>query len=227
MKVYHGSYVKIDMIDLNQCELRKDFGRGFYVTKFCKQAEIWASRKGRNHHTEGVITEFNFFETVFIDHNFKTLRFDKYNNEWIDFVVLNRNFNSPVPAHEYDIVEGPVADDKITTRIDAYIRGEIPREEFLNDLSHEEETHQICFCTLKSLLMLERTDFEGITAIERASEKIVEQLVLDENILETKASDYLFNSKIYAQLTDISTNLYKKKWQEIYEILKKELNANK
>ena len=222
MKVYHGSYLKIDTIDLNLCALRKDFGRGFYVTKFLEQAEIWAGRKGRTHHTKGVVTEFNFFECVFIDPNFKTLRFDCYSSAWLDFIALNRNFNSPIPAHDYDIVEGPVADDKVATRIDAYIRGEISREEFLNDLSHEKETHQICFCTLKSLSMLERISFEGITLIERASEKIVEQLVLEKNISEIKASDYLFNSKTYIQLTDISTGLYKKTWQEIYEILKKE-----
>lgn len=222
MKVYHGSYLKIDTIDLNLCALRKNFGRGFYVTKFLEQAEIWANRKGRNHHTKGVVTEFNFFESVFIDYNFKTLRFDIYNSAWLDFIALNRNFNLPVPAHDYDIVEGPVADDKVATRIDACMRGEISREEFLNDLSHEKETHQICFCTLKSLSMLEQINFEGITLIERASEKIVEQLVLEKNISEIKASDYLFNSKTYIQLTDISTGLYKKTWQEIYEILKKE-----
>ncbi|MDR1155240.1 MAG: DUF3990 domain-containing protein [Bacteroidales bacterium] len=27
--------------------------------------------------------------------------------EWLDFVVMNRNRNLPVPAHDYDIVEGP------------------------------------------------------------------------------------------------------------------------
>jgi len=33
MKVYHGSYTAIDEIDLNRCEVGKDFGQGFYVTK--------------------------------------------------------------------------------------------------------------------------------------------------------------------------------------------------
>jgi len=33
MRVYHGSYTKIDVIDLEKCEIGKDFGRGFYVTK--------------------------------------------------------------------------------------------------------------------------------------------------------------------------------------------------
>ena len=38
MKVYHGSYTKIDEIDLTKCELNRDFGRGFYVTNIHEQA---------------------------------------------------------------------------------------------------------------------------------------------------------------------------------------------
>ena len=47
MKVYHGSFIAIDEINLNDCEVGKDFGRGFYVTKLPKQAKIWANRKGK------------------------------------------------------------------------------------------------------------------------------------------------------------------------------------
>ncbi|MDR1652327.1 MAG: DUF3990 domain-containing protein [Prevotellaceae bacterium] len=34
MRVYHGSYTEITEIDLTRCEPRKDFGQGFYVTKY-------------------------------------------------------------------------------------------------------------------------------------------------------------------------------------------------
>ena len=37
MKVYHGSDTAIEKIDLNRCEVGKDFGRGFYVTNLRKQ----------------------------------------------------------------------------------------------------------------------------------------------------------------------------------------------
>jgi hypothetical protein len=47
MKLYHGSYTAIDEVDLSKCETGKDFGQGFYVTKFKEQAEIWAVRKGK------------------------------------------------------------------------------------------------------------------------------------------------------------------------------------
>ncbi|GHU88098.1 hypothetical protein FACS1894155_02290 [Bacteroidia bacterium] len=64
MKVYHGSYIKIGTIDLEKCEIGKDFGRGFYVTKIRKQAEFWAERKGLSHKTAGFVTEFDFNENA-------------------------------------------------------------------------------------------------------------------------------------------------------------------
>ena len=224
MKVYHGSYVKIDKIDLSKCEPRKDFGQGFYVTKFYEQAVIWANRKGRDHHKKGVVTEFTFFESAFSDNYYKTLHFEEYDEKWLDFVALNRNFNTPLPAHDFDIVEGPVADDKITTRIDAYIRGEVRKENFLQELKFDTPSHQICFCSLKSLLMIEQVNFYGITNIERISETIVEKLVIDNNISELEAIDLFYNSDIYVKLSGMKSNFHAKPWQEIYEMLKEEFD---
>jgi len=224
MKVYHGSYTKINQIDLRKCEPRKDFGQGFYVTKFYEQALIWANRKGRDNNTKGVVTEFNFFESAFDDKYYKTLRFNDYNNDWLDFVVLNRSFSTPLPSHDFDIVEGPVADDKVTTRIDAYIRNEVSKEDFLRELTYDAPSHQICFCTVKSLLMLEQVDFNGITAIERISENIVEKLVIDNGFSTLEAMDLFYNSEIYAKLSDVKNDFYFKPFQEIYEMLKIELN---
>lgn len=39
MKVFHGSYVEIDEIDLSKSKPFKDFGRAFYVTQLREQAE--------------------------------------------------------------------------------------------------------------------------------------------------------------------------------------------
>ncbi|MDR1455765.1 MAG: DUF3990 domain-containing protein [Tannerella sp.] len=223
MKVYHGSYLKIDGIDLSKCEPRKDFGQGFYVTGIRKQAVTWANRMGRKFHVNGTVTEFTFFESAFADKKYRTLRFDDYSEAWLDFVVLNRNFDSPIPAHDYDIVEGPVADDKVTARIDAYLRGDITKKDFLDELRYHAPTHQICFCTFKSLLMLEQTDFCGVTRIEETSEHIVEALVAECDLSETVAADLFYNSSTYALLTDISTKNYEKRWREIFDDLKKEL----
>lgn len=38
MIVFHGSYTEFDTIDLSKCLPLRDFGQGFYVTKFYEQA---------------------------------------------------------------------------------------------------------------------------------------------------------------------------------------------
>jgi hypothetical protein len=90
MKVYHGSYTAIEEIDLERCEVGKDFGRGFYVTKLREQAETWAIRKGKKNRTDGVVTDFEFDENICRMMKLNVLRFEDYNEEWLDFVVLNR-----------------------------------------------------------------------------------------------------------------------------------------
>lgn len=226
MIVYHGSYTEIDEIDLSKCEPRKDFGRGFYVTKFRKQAEIWAERIGKKYKTKGVVTEFVFYESSFTDGMFQTLRFEKYDDKWLDFVTLNRRFDTPSPAHDYDIVEGPIADDRISREIDNYIEGHISREKFLSMLSYEEPTHQICFCTADSLLMIKNCDKNKSIdyQISEIGEPLIEQLIIDYKIDEIKSTDLFYNSKIFQQLSEKSTELYLKDWQEIYQLLKQELN---
>jgi hypothetical protein len=225
MKVYHGSYTTISVIDLSKCEKHKDFGQGFYVTRFRKQAEEWAEKIGDRNNTQGIVTEFKFFESAFTSWNYKVLRFEDYCDEWLDFIVLNRNPNNESPAHNYDIVEGPVADDKIQRRLDKFLKGKISREDFLNELRHHEETHQICFSTPRALIMLENetnTNSEVLFNIEDIGEKIIETLMLDCGIDEEKATDKFFSSQTFIQLSDDSSELFEKSWREIYKMLKKE-----
>jgi len=40
---------------------------------------------------------------------------------------------------------------------------------------------------------------------------------------ELEATDVYYTSKIYTKLTNETTELYKKQWAEIYEIMKNEL----
>ena len=157
------------------------------------------------------------------------LRFDDYSDEWLDFVVLNRRTDLPMPAHDYDIVEGPVADDRVSQNIMRYIDGAISREKFFKMLRHDiAPTHQICFCTPDSLLMLKIKDENFVKyEVSEISEPIVEQLMFDLNIDEEKATDLFFSSKTFGKLADESTEFYKKAWSEIYELLKQELGAIK
>ena len=223
MQVFHGSYTEIHEIDLTKCQANKDFGRGFYVTKFRKQAEIWAEIIGSLHDTKGFVTEFTFYERAFADDTYKTLRFAGYNEEWFDFVILNRDKSTMELRHDYDIIEGPIADDKVQNKIDLYLNGKITREKFFEMISHHEETHQICFCTRKSLQMIDTISKDTMLNSIIIAEPIIENLMSDFNIDEEKATDIFYSSQTFAKFADKTTKFHEKNWQEIYELLKQEL----
>jgi hypothetical protein len=222
MKVYHGSFVAIDRIDLNRCETGKDFGKGFYVTKLHSQAETWAIRKGKEKRAEAVVTEFDFNEFFLENELVKVLRFDDYNNDWLDFVVLNRKNMTGLQAHDYDIVEGPVADDRINRQIDDYGDGVISGEQFLNDLKYY-PSHQMCFCTVQSLQALSLPKGRIDSAMYHIDSDVTLALMSDYALSEREATETYCTSDIYARLSDESTGLCQKPWQEIYEMLKSEL----
>ena len=224
MKVYHGSYTEIDKIDLFKGELARDFGRGFYVTNLYLQAEYWATRKGKQHKTQGIVNEYIFYESAFIGDYFKTLRFAGYSEEWLDFVVMNRQNDTTKNLHDYDIVEGPVADDDITTRITVYLSGGITKAEFLEELKFKHTvSHQIALCTQKSLQMIKKA-FSKVDLNEMTiDDAVIQSLIVDFEMNDYQVIDTYFNSKTYSLLIDENTGYYEKSWQEIYEMLKKEL----
>jgi hypothetical protein len=73
------------------------------------------------------------------------------------------------------------------------------------------------------LLTLENENQDKTLNIIHISEPIVEQLMLDKQIDELAATDLFYNSAIFVQLTSETTKLYELSWQQIYEMLKKEL----
>ena len=223
MKVFHGSYMAIEDIDFSFCRKRRDFGKGFYVTKIFSQAEYWAIRKGDDNDTEGVITEFEFDESFFEDNDIKSLRFDCYSNEWLDFVVLNRTNKSEHQAHHYDIIEGPVADDDIATRVYDYMKGKVSKEQFLRELTVKKPTHQICFCTIQSLQALELIKDNFDAEITRIDNEVVKALMTDFGFSELDATKMYCKSQTYNRLADEKTEFYLKPWYEIYQILLNEL----
>jgi hypothetical protein len=225
MNVYHGSYAIIDRIDLSYCKTKRDFGQGFYVTKIRSQAEYWAIRKGKWRNTKGFVTEFGLNEELVRILKLKVMRFEGYTDEWLDFTVLNRNNMSDKQAHDYDMVEGPIADDDVAPRIRDYIREEISKEHLLTELTYKSPTHQICFCTEHSLqvLITQRDKIDGIFA--HTDNEIVQSLITDCGLTEQEAMDIYYTSKTYTSLADENTELYLKPWREIYLMLLSDINT--
>jgi len=218
MLVYHGSYIPIEEINLEKCRPYTDFGKDFYVTKFKHHAENWAKKIGRRYNTDGFVTVFNFIESSFVDYICKKKNFNGYTEEWLDFIVENRNEESIKPNHDFDVVEGPVANDKVQNKLQYYIRGDISKSDFLRDLTYHEETHQICFCTLASLQTLKYVDRNLTKYIEQISENILNAIVKDKKIDVDLASELFYSSKTFRDIADKDTELYKQDWQDIYKI---------
>jgi hypothetical protein len=222
MVVYHGSDTQIEVIDLDKCKSGRDFGHGFYVTKLQEQARTMAKRVSRWSKKEPVVTEFEFDEMALIDKDLKVLQFADYNEEWLEFVALNRKNNTKQQAHNYDIVEGPVADDRITVRIDEYMDGIISKEQFLRDLVYN-PSHQMCFCTVQSLQALSLSKGRIDSAGYHIDSDVLQALMTDYGIPEIEAADIYYTSETYSKLADETTGLYKELWTKIYEMLKEEL----
>jgi hypothetical protein len=226
MEVFHGSYTKINKIDLSKGQLNRDFGQGFYVTKFRKHAEVWAKIIGDKHETQGFVTEFIYYDTAFAEKLCKIKHFEKYDEEWLDFIILNRNPFSPIPVHDYDIVEGPVANDKVQHRLTKFLQGKIEKSVFLQELSYHEPTHQICFCTMRALLCLDHKDKTFALNIADIGEAVLSTLIIEKKADEETAANIFYNSDTFDALSNESTGFYKKSWQEIYEMLKQEIHNN-
>jgi hypothetical protein len=223
--MYHGGLDKITAIDLSKCRDHTDFGKGFYVTKFREQAEHWAKRQGKRANAKGEVTEFTIYNGLFTDQLFKALQFKTYSEEWLDFVVMNRNVENESPVHDYDIVEGPVANDNVTREIIKYLEGEISKIDFLKQLTYYKETHQVCFCTYRSLLAIKPIHNHEWFEINSAIMKIHTMLMVEKEINAADAADILYTSRLFVELAKSDSDLSKKTWQEIYELLKKELES--
>jgi len=222
MILYHGSYTKIKEIDLSKAKRNKDFGRGFYTTKIGRHADAMAKQQGRKHSCKGVVSIFKFdFDRAFLSGEYKVRRFDKYTLEWLGFIESNRTNKTDAPVHDYDMVEGPVADDKVIRNMPDYESGIISAEEFLEMLQYE-DSHQICFCTQKSLDTIEPLSYEEYRKIKDVSSFVIYYLQMNDGMSEEDAQDFYYESETYRQLSDEDTRLYIKPWEEIYEMLKKE-----
>lgn len=157
IKLYHGSIVDIDHIDLLKSRPNKDFGRGFYLSADFQQAWRMGEFKALTEGGTPVMNTFLFDEQVLSSNELRVLIFDGYSREWADFIFLNRNNKTDIPAHDYDIVYGPIANDRVGVQIGKYEAGDITLDQFLENLKYMKGvTFQYFFGTERAIAKLQK-----------------------------------------------------------------------
>ena len=140
--VYHGSNQLVETPEIRIAKFNKDFYFWFYCTIMKNQAERWATRFDDN----GYVNIYEYQPNL----ELKILTFENMTEEWLDFIVACRSGKS----HDYDIVEGPMADDTIYNYVQGFIDGKYSREMFWSLAKFKHPTHQISFHTARALTTL-------------------------------------------------------------------------
>jgi hypothetical protein len=150
--IYHGSKDIVNSPEIRIQKYNKDFYFGFYCTLFPEQAKRWATRFTG----VGILNEYKYTP----NDNLNIKKFEEMTEEWLDFIVACRIGQS----HDYDIVEGPMADDTIFNYVQNYVDGKISREAFWSLAKFKHPTHQISFHTeraLNTLIFLKGSEVHG------------------------------------------------------------------
>lgn len=120
LKLYHGSNQPIVSIDLSKGQKHKDFGQGFYTTHLREQAVFWSRRVSDRLGGRPTVTEFEFDLDAAVADGLNVKIFEQPDKEWALFVMGNRRRSGEDFIHDYDIVIGPVADDRMARLFGLY-----------------------------------------------------------------------------------------------------------
>lgn len=150
MILYHGSLEIVSCPRIILPSRTLDYGSGFYTTTSERQATEWAKRRLRGNDHKAYVNVYEVDESEFT--HLKVLKFDKPSNEWIDFVESNRqNLNF---THDYDIVYGPVANDRVYAQLALYEQGFISKATLISEMKTYKLVDQMLFHTAKALACL-------------------------------------------------------------------------
>ena len=120
VRLFHGSNVEVKKPSLRMGRKKTDFGRGFYTTTQKEQAEHW---------------------TLLTNPELKIREFNGPDEDWLNFVVDCRKG----VEHDYDLVFGPVANDKVFTVVNLYESGVLDAPAAIAELKAYKTYNQLSF----------------------------------------------------------------------------------
>lgn len=156
MRLFHGTNVDFDKIDISKSNPWKDFGKGFYLTDIYEQALKMGKKKALIYGGEPIIQEYEFDEGHLHDGSLSILSFSKPDKEWAKFIFMNRNKRFHERKHDYDIVYGPIANDGVAYLLGRYDEGSLNLEELARMLESKHLNNQYYFGTEKAIALLRR-----------------------------------------------------------------------
>ncbi len=161
--LYHGSPLIVRTPRIITPKRPMDYGNGFY----CTTSKLLATQSAISKSFDlqaGYINIFELDNDCLNSLNVKT--FHSANNEWVDFVEENRR--NPRFEHNFDIVIGPVADDRVNQSFSLYEQRIISKQELIQRLQTYRLKNQYLFHTDKAL---ETLKFIKAEHVQKKSEK--------------------------------------------------------
>lgn len=153
IELYHGSTVAVHEPKILTPTRTLDFGKGFYTTTDFNQAKKWALNKKKIEKSENaVVSVFSVDDDFLKKQDFKILNFNKADESWLDFIIANRsdiNF-----THNYDIIKGAVANDRVYASLNAFENGFMDKATLLKELKTWVYVNQVSFHTQRALELL-------------------------------------------------------------------------
>ena len=160
MKIYHGSIEKVEKPEIRIVMHRTlDYGYGFYTTTSYTQSKDWVKRRMDNLKvSKGFVNVYEFDEDAI--KNLNCLIFDAPTEDWVDFVMNNRTIKGF--EHNYDIVYGPVANDRVYASFALYEGGLIDKQTLISELKTYKLIDQYLFHTEKALQYIHFIEVEEV-----------------------------------------------------------------
>ena len=93
---------------------------------------------------DAYVSRYELDDAAFKADDVKTLVFEAYTEEWLDFVFDRRR---GLDKSDYDVVTGGVANDKVFDTVELYFQDMISKDEALKRLKYEKPNSQICIRT--------------------------------------------------------------------------------
>lgn len=157
MKLYHGGSLAVSQPQVISPKKSRplDFGSGFYTTTSLEQARRWIRlRSGQDPaFGRGIISTYELDDCALKGSGLKILRFSSDDlDSWFDFVMANRH--TPDFTHDYDLVVGPVANDRVFMTLTLFESGLLDKAQAILQLKTYTLWDQYLFHTAASLKYL-------------------------------------------------------------------------